>query len=212
MAQRTIHYLLGELLKDEHIKDINRFRIGSILPDAYIPTGIYPDTRRQTTHFEEYIDGKIHYRYDLFVEQFKEHMDDDLYIGYYMHLVEDMYWRQFWSDYGMALAKDMEDIHKVHHDYHMMNEYIVNTYHIKDEIIRPTEFEQEAICDVFAYTIDKILDDFQIDCSEHVEGEFTYLTPEKLDAFIKNYFPKIKEAYDLIRKGELIPSLVLSLY
>lgn len=36
MAQRTIHYLFGELFAEQIVfKDKNRFWLGSILPDAY---------------------------------------------------------------------------------------------------------------------------------------------------------------------------------
>ena len=35
MAQRTIHYLIGEeLIRGGGIRDIDRFRIGNLLPDA----------------------------------------------------------------------------------------------------------------------------------------------------------------------------------
>ncbi len=212
MAQRTIHYLVGELIRDDHIKDVNRFRIGSILPDAYTPTGKYPDVIRQLTHFEEYHDDTIYYHYERFVECFKDHMDDDLYLGYYMHLVEDMYWRKFWKENDMESAKTFGDIEVIHHDYHMMNEYIVKTYGLEEEIVGIEHFEKEAINEVFAYHLDTILADLHHDFNEHVEGEFVYLTPSKLDIFIKEYVPYIKEAYEAICKGIIVPSITLPMY
>lgn len=48
MAQRTIHYLFGEIISRQvELKNKNRFLLGSILPDAYV------DVRdRDRTHFK----------------------------------------------------------------------------------------------------------------------------------------------------------------
>ena len=47
MAQRTIHYLIGEDLIGLGIRDVDRFRIGNVLPDA-----IEDLVFRNLTHFQ----------------------------------------------------------------------------------------------------------------------------------------------------------------
>ena len=47
MAQRTIHYLIGEELIGMGVRDIDRFRVGNLLPDA-IEDLIY----RPLTHYQ----------------------------------------------------------------------------------------------------------------------------------------------------------------
>ena len=96
MAQRTIHMLFATKLTDKvDIKDKNRFFIGSILPDAYIN---HED--RDKTHFIKRIqqlDYKINYI--DFGEFYKKYcnkiMSDDLYLGYYAHLIEDAFYRHY---------------------------------------------------------------------------------------------------------------------
>ena len=96
MAQRTIHMLFATTLTDKvDIKDKNRFFIGSILPDAYIN---HED--RDKTHFIKRIqqlDYKINYI--DFGEFYKKYcnkiMSDDLYLGYYAHLIEDAFYRHY---------------------------------------------------------------------------------------------------------------------
>ncbi len=47
MAQRTIHYLIGEeLLRRCDLRDAERFRVGNLLPDAHTQT-----SHREITHF-----------------------------------------------------------------------------------------------------------------------------------------------------------------
>ena len=48
MAQRTIHYLFGELLsKQIELKDKKRFLLGSLIPDAYVDVKF-----RDVTHYK----------------------------------------------------------------------------------------------------------------------------------------------------------------
>ena len=55
MAQRTIHYLIGEDLIGLGIRDVDRFRIGNVLPDA-----IEDLVFRNLTHYQvdTELDGK----------------------------------------------------------------------------------------------------------------------------------------------------------
>ena len=55
MAQRTIHYLIGEDLIGLGIRDADRFRIGNVLPDAIEDLVFRPLTHYQV---DTEIDGK----------------------------------------------------------------------------------------------------------------------------------------------------------
>ena len=97
MAQRTIHYLLGEELIPLGIRDADRFRIGNLLPDA-----IEDLVFRAQTHYQVDTEkGGKSLRFSDF-ERFRRDFSplvetDGLYLGYYMHLVEDACYRIFWQ-------------------------------------------------------------------------------------------------------------------
>ena len=92
MAQRTIHYLFGELISREvELHDKKRFLLGSILPDAYVDL-----EQRDATHFRVVDETGIYFDFPSFFEKYKKQIqEDDLYLGYYMHLVEDAFYRIF---------------------------------------------------------------------------------------------------------------------
>jgi len=94
VAQRTIHLLIGKILESRTpINDIDRFLLGSILPDS-----INCREARMKSHYIIETDDKQNSFMDFikFKNQFGELiLKDDLYLGYYMHIVEDALYRFF---------------------------------------------------------------------------------------------------------------------
>ena len=87
MAQRLIHLLFCEKVMEKiEVKDKNRFVLGNLLPDAY--TG--KEIRKATHYVTEMDEGKTAYfGFDQFRKAFSDLiLTDDLYLGYYMHLVQ----------------------------------------------------------------------------------------------------------------------------
>ena len=84
MAQRLIHYLLGEIFSKEiEPKSKERFLLGSIIPDAYMDL-----KDRDKTHFANITEETTYFDFNLFREKFDRQINEDsLYLGYYMHLV-----------------------------------------------------------------------------------------------------------------------------
>ena len=94
MASRILHLAAAKLILDEHpVADEKRFRLGSILPDA---------GERVSAHFRVRIDGgtKTMMALSGFRARFADKMDDPLYLGYYLHLVQDIVFRKvFYLDH-----------------------------------------------------------------------------------------------------------------
>ena len=93
MAQRTVHYLFGEMISKEiTLSDKKRFLLGCILPDAIEPAC------RTASHFKVETNTRKYFDFEAFRNQFFDLiLRDDLYLGYYLHLVEDAFYRAFWS-------------------------------------------------------------------------------------------------------------------
>ena len=90
MPSRMIHYLIAEKVAEQvKIKDINRFKIGSLCPDM----SRHDDGTKNITHYFEIHGNKKGGNWLRFVEEYGEQMkQDDLYLGILCHLITDMIW------------------------------------------------------------------------------------------------------------------------
>ena len=129
MAQRLIHYLLGEIFSEEiELKNKKRFLLGSIMPDAYMNL-----KDRDKTHFANRTEETTYFDFNLFREKFDRQINEDsLYLGYYMHLVEDVFYRQFIHRDEFRITKSQKEISMLHNDYHILNSYIVSKFNCQN--------------------------------------------------------------------------------
>lgn len=195
MAQRTIHYLFAELISREiPVRDKNRFLLGSVLPDAFSDL-----PQRQITHFKRSLPGnRTIFDFDAFKEQFGTLiLLDSLYLGYYLHLLEDAFYRKFIYHVHMITVNDVEALHR---DYHLLNSYIVGKYGLTDTVVLPEDFEKEPICRISSFSVGEFLGDMENDFRETVTGETRFLTEAMLDEFVERYLPEaIEEARQVLQ-------------
>ena len=89
MAARIVHHAAAErLLKCVEFKNPDRFRFGIIMPDS----AGWSSEESKKAHFLKLICSGTKKTYDLtaFRSRFgRKVMTDDLYLGYYLHLVQD---------------------------------------------------------------------------------------------------------------------------
>lgn len=92
MASSIMHMAVTRLTAGKlNIRDSDRLLTGSVLPD------FYPD-KSANSHMKLRICGGARKTYDLtgFKEMYGNRMaEDDLYLGYYLHLVQDLVYRDF---------------------------------------------------------------------------------------------------------------------
>ena len=97
MASRIIHLAITNgLIKNYQFKDANRLKFGAILPDVYAAGKSTADS-----HFKIGVCGNNKRTYDFtrFKALFSDLMkNDDLYLGYYLHLVQDILFRHYVYD------------------------------------------------------------------------------------------------------------------
>ena len=203
MAQRTIHYLIGEELIGMGVRDVDRFRVGNLLPDA-IEDLIY----RPLTHYQVDVPidgGSARFSdFERFRREFAPLVETDgLYLGYYMHLIEDVCYRRFWNRVRFA-PRDMtrENVAVLHNDYHLLNRYIVSRCGIRDELVMPRDFEAEPVNRIYPFLLRDFLDEMRGDFSENPQGTTHYLTEALLEQFLAEAMPLCREALRRILAGE----------
>ena len=201
MAQRIVHYLLGEALITPDIRDLNRFRIGNLLPDAFSD----PSLRRRT-HFikETEIPGMGRMRvcdFAAFTDRFNtEIKNDDLYLGYYMHLAEDAFCRDFWRREHLHIPKQDRYVRMLHQDYHILNHHFVTSRNLSFAVYEPEHFKEERINEIIPFELTSFLKEFEQDFHDRTEGELTWLSEEMMERMIEAALPVLMHAYQLIKE------------
>ena len=197
MAQRTIHYLFGEMIsRQTQIRDKKRFLLGSILPDA-IDTA-----NRNLSHFKIETDTHKYFDFESFRNRyFQQILQDDLYLGYYMHLVEDAFYRDFFYNSSLPMPRVREEVKYLHQDYHILNAYIVQKYQLKNILGTSFPLSNTPILDLTTFFIDPFLAELSHDFIEQTQGQTTFLTEALLDQFIARFLPLAIEEVDSVQKG-----------
>ena len=208
MAQRTIHYMIGEeLIRGGGVRDAARFRIGNVLPDAIEGLAF-----RAQTHYQIEIerDGRTLRCSDFerFRREFASLVEtDDLYLGYYMHLIEDACYRIFWGQIGLQRMPITEAfVARLHQDYHLLNAYTVRRWALRDELVFPEGFEREPINRIYPFLLREFLEEMRGDFEEHPEGETLYITEAHVERFVVEYLDFFREALARVQSGApLVP-------
>lgn len=201
MAQRTIHLAMAKLISQKiKIKNMKRFEFGHILPDA-----VSDRENRDKSHYIE--KGRfVTYDFERFGREYRSKiLEDDLYLGYYMHLIEDVFYRKVlytYHDMG-DIGKFPERVKILHNDYYLLNEYIINKFQLKNDIEIPSEFEKEQINNIADFSgIKDYITELDNDFHDAANGKTVYFTESMLDEYMENYLNPCIEEIKALRNGE----------
>jgi len=197
MAQRTIHYLFGELISNQvEIHNKKRFLLGSILPDAI------EACNRNTSHFKVKTDTRKYFDFDAFRIKYSDLINqDDLYLGYYMHLVEDAFYRVFFYNPRFSMPRSKEEVPLLHQDYHILNAYIVQKYQIQNILDFTEPIKDTSLFDLTTFFVDEFLAELSHDFTEQIQGHTTFITESMLDQFVAHFIPLAIKEVKSIRNG-----------
>jgi len=201
MASSIIHLAVtNELIKHHAFKDENRLKFGAILPDA---------GKGKAGHVNKFIWGrnKKSYDFEFFRNKFGELMrQDDLYLGYYLHLVQDICYRHFVYDKYHWNPMIPGNVEKLHKDYSIINFYVAEKYNLKNDITVPVNFDSEPINDLCSFDV-KWLMDSMYGYFKEVDGEIFFFTKEMADEYISEAVELcIRELDAFMNGGKMIES------
>lgn len=197
MAQRTIHYLFGEMISNQvRLTDKKRFLLGSILPDAVEPC------HKAASHFKVKTDTLTYLDFEAFRNRYFHLMQcDDFYLGYYMHLVEDAFYRAFIYQDRFTMPNTKEEVALLHNDYHILNSYIIHKYKIRNILTQDLDWKNEAIEDIASFLVPDSLEKLSYEFQEQTTGSTVFLTENMLDEFVAVYVPIAIAEVTSIRHG-----------
>ena len=186
MASRILHLAVAEkIIERIPIQEYGRFRLGSLLPDAY-RTGV----SKTDSHFKIHICGGSKKTYDLqrFQDTFGDRLKTDaLYLGYYLHLIQDLIFRRLVYEKHRWNPRIPGNVERLHEDYKQLNPYVITHYGLKNCLELPEDFFDEKINTVYPFDIHTLRSDLNHDFEwETDQQEYTafFFTPEMSVEFI----------------------------
>lgn len=197
MAQRIVHYLVGELICNS-LEGLNRerFLTGSILPDAV------EVSQKEISHFKRKTDTHVCFDFERFGYMFSEAiLRDDLYLGYYMHLVEDALYRAFVFGRGFDMPRTREEVAFLHNDYRVLNGYVVKKYGIQNCLSSNIALEHEPISKIATFRLKEFMDEMNLELVEQQAGRTRFLTESMLDEFVETCMPLVVKEVAHMKKG-----------
>lgn len=203
MASRIIHLAIAnEIAKEIEIEDMSRFRLGSILPDAYVK-----GLGTATSHLKTKINNNTQntYRLAWFREEYKSEMQQDsLYLGYYMHLIQDILFRHFvYDDYKWDPVPE-GNVQRLHNDYGLINTYVIDKYDISDKLNIPSDLNGEALMGIYPFDLEQLKINFIGDFQTRYKGEIFFFTKKMADEYIGKAAKMCVAEIKTIQKGEYI--------
>ena len=179
MASSIIHLAVtSELIKRHAFKDEGRLKFGAILPDA---------GKGNASHLNKHIWGynKKSYDFELFRVKYGELMKtDDLYLGYYLHLVQDICYRHFVFDKYKWNPMIPGNVEKLHKDYSIINFYVATHYGLSNDIKVPDKFDDEPLIDLCEFDTDRLMKSMADYFIPVPDEDIFFFTKEMADEYI----------------------------
>ena len=201
MASSIIHLAItNELTKRLSFTDVSRLKFGAVVVDAGAG-----GNQNSNAHMKINVQGgeKKTYDFDRYRELFGERMlTDDLYMGYYLHLVQDALYRNYVYDryhWNPMIPGNVERLHK---DYKIVNQYVISKYGLMNDLILPDEFESEDLNQISTFDAEGLMQDMNSYFMPVDEGPVFFFTKEMSDEFIEEAVNLCTEVVKKLRSGE----------
>ncbi len=209
MPSRMIHYFVAEKVAEQvEIKNMNRFKIGSLCPDM----SFHEDGSKKTTHFLEFHGDKKGSNWLTFVESYGDRIkQDELYLGILSHLITDMVWFHEIMETQIRVKTNSKEerlamYQKGYDDFHRLNYILRNEFELVYHLEEDRNLELEGIrLELYEEVMQGLYRDFFVDPKAQKEELeiYTYdISLECIELCIKECVTAIKA----FRSGkELIP-------
>ena len=195
MASGIMHMAIAvELIRRREFSDPDRLKFGSVLPDAGF---------KGSSHFRLALNGgKRTIDLDSFREKFGERMKaDDLYLGYYLHLIQDICFRHFMYDKHQWNAGIPGNVDRLHRDYAIGNSYLIEKYRLCNNLSIPAGFDAEPLNELCRFDIKQLAESFESYFEPVEGGSIFFFTNEMADEYIAEAVGLCLDEIDAINRG-----------
>ena len=201
MASIIIHLAItNELTKRLSFFDANRLKFGAVVVDAGTGGNKYGNAHMKVNVLDE---TKKTYDFDRYRELFGIRMlKDDLYMGYYLHLVQDALYRNY--VYGRYHWDPITpgNVERLHHDYRIINQYVIHKYQLENDLKIPVGFRAEALNQISSFDVERLMQDMKSYFLPVEDEPIFFFTKEMSDEFIGETVAFCLEEVEKLRSGE----------
>ncbi len=198
MASRVMHLAAAQgLLARRTFQNPQAFLAGALLPDA-------PRTgdNARASHFISSRAGKRTYDLAEFRRLYGEELaEEGLYLGYYLHLIQDIVYRRLiYGKYGLRRSLP-EQLDNLYQDYSILNGYIIEKHRLDCPNTFPAGIENAAVCRKFGLNAQGLLVELRGDFSRKAEGETALFSREMAEEYIQSAIGLCETELDTLAQG-----------
>lgn len=179
MSSRIVHLAIaGEINKIHPLPEPERFYLGSILPDAC------PDKK---AHYRKLLAEGTRRTLDLsgFRGLYGDRLlSDSLYLGYYLHLLQDILFRNEIYEVVGFDPRPAGNIPQLHLDYRLTNRSVINKYGLTNQVRVPVGLEAEPLWKEWQFALTPFLEELARDFRDTPRGMPKYFTEAVADRLI----------------------------
>ena len=196
MASRIVHLAIANEINKLHpIPAPERFFLGSILPDAC------PDKQ---AHYNKLLENGAKKTNDLsgFRKKYGSRLQrDPLYLGYYLHLLQDILFRN--EIYGVVGfdPRPAGNVAQLHLDYRLTNRYVIDKYGLTNQVRVPAGLEAEPLWQEWQFALAPFLEELAQDFRDRPHGTPKYFTEAVADRLIHRSVKLCLQELEALRTG-----------
>ena len=156
--------------------------------DEYLVGTILPDyVTEENAHYKDLMGERKFFNLTRFRKEHADKLTDPIYQGYYLHLVQDMIFRDFmYNTHGFSPA-DRANVLKLYGDYQRLNGYLAKKYSIPVELLKNTHIISPDRYSDFTLNKSELGEETEKyhNISICPEGEYSFFTPGMADEYIR---------------------------
>ena len=196
MASRIVHLAIANEINKLHpIPEPERFFLGSILPDAC------PDKQ---AHYNKLLANGAKMTNDLsgFRRKYGSRLQNDpLYLGYYLHLLQDILFRN--EIYGVVGfdPRPAGNVAQLHLDYRLTNRSVIDKYGLTNQVRVPAGLEAEPLWQEWQFAPVPFLEELAQDFRDTPQGTPKYFTEAVADRLIHRSVELCLQELEALRTG-----------
>lgn len=179
MASRIIHLAIAnEVMKAHPLPEPERFLFGSLLPDACAD---------KQAHYKRFLPDGLRKTHDLtgFRRIYGDRLQaDTLYLGYYLHLLQDVLYRYEMFEVVGFDPRPPGNIPRLHLDYALTNRYVIERYALTNTVQLPRGLDAEPLWRAWKFSPEPFLEELTQDFTAAPEGQTVFFTEAQADSII----------------------------
>jgi len=200
MASGIMHLAITKKICETYrCKVPKRLNFGAVLPD-------YSEDRRKA-HLRIPVWGRNKRTYDLngFRARFGAKIrEDDLYLGYYLHLVQDVIYRHFVYDRYHWNPNIPGHTEKLHNDYSLLNRYVREKYGLENDLRIPEGFDGEELGQLAPFDPVGLINTMGGFFTQGGTGETFFFTQDMADAYIAEAAETCLQELEALQSGTTV--------